>query len=295
MTGAFGPVVRCYTSVEMSLPPAARLALMRRPTLLASAAVGLLTLLATLSPAQDPKPATPDDVYDGFEAPELSPVWDTNKFDPGAVTLQSDVVRAGQRAARIVLHRGDFYEPGTNGDPATERAELMESRKLISREAVRYEYAFSIFVPKDFPIVPTRLVIAQWKQYCPGSAPCSNDSPVLAVRYIGGQLRITQSLGPERRTQLYRASHDLRGKWTDFKFHVRFSPDETGRVEAWLDDTRIVDYRGTTAYAEGPTSGYPTPSVFYFKMGMYRDEMAEPMTMYFDEYRKRALADEASP
>src|SRR5215470_3152629 len=267
----------------------------RASILIARVGAGLLAVFATVSLAQDPKPATPDDVYDGFETSELSPVWDTSKFDPGAVTLQSDVVRAGQRAARIVLRPGDYYEPGTDGDPATERAELMESRKLISREGVHYEYSFSIFVPKDFPIVPTRLVIAQWKQYCPGKGPCSNDSPVLAVRYIGGQLRITQALGPERRVQLYRAPHDLRDKWTDFRFHVRFAPDESGRVEAWLDGTRVVDHRGVTAYAEGPASGYPTPSVFYFKMGMYRDVMAEPMTMYFDEYRKRALTGEASP
>jgi len=267
----------------------------RRSALVTSLAAGLLVLGTTLSPAQDPKPATPDDVYDGFEAPELGPVWDTSKFVPGAVTIQSDVVRAGQRAVRIALRPGDYYEHGTNGDLDTERAELMESRKLISREGVPYEYAFSIFVPLDFPIVPTRLVIAQWKQYCPESAPCSDDSPVLAIRYIGGQLRITQALGPDRRPQLYRAAQDLRGKWTDFKFHIRFAPDETGRVEAWLDDTRIVDHRGVTAYAEGPSSGYPVPSVFYFKMGMYRDAMPQPMTMYFDEYRKRVLADEASP
>jgi hypothetical protein len=263
--------------------------------LLASLAACLLALSASLSPAQDAKPATPGDVYDGFEGAELSPVWDTSKFDPGAVTIQSDVVRVGQRAARIVLRPGDYYEPGTNGDLATERAELMESRKLISKEATRYRYTFSVFVPPDFPIVPTRLVIAQWKQYCPSAAPCSNDSPVLAVRYIGGQLRITQTLGPERRTQLYRAAHDLRGKWTDFKFDVRFAPDETGRVEVWIDGTPVVDHRGATAYAEGPGSGYPTPSVFYFKMGLYRDVMAEPMTLYFDEYRKQELADEASP
>ena len=260
-----------------------------------SAAFALLAWWVAVSPAQDTKPATPGDVYDGFEAPELGPVWDTSKFEPGAVTIQSDVVRIGQRAARIVLRPGDLYEPGTNGDPASERAELMESRKLISRERAPYEYTFSIFVPKDFPIVPTRLVIAQWKQYCPGNAPCSSDSPALAVRYIGGQLRITQALGPGHRTQLYRAPHDLRGKWTDFKFNVRFAPDETGRVEAWINDTRLVDYRGTTAYAEGPASGYPTPSVFYFKMGLYRDEMAEPMTLYFDEYRKRELAAGALP
>ena len=74
--------------------------------LIAGVAAGLLALSATMSPAQDAKPPTPDDVYDGFEGAELSPVWDTSKFDPGAVTVQSDVVRVGQRAARIVLRPG---------------------------------------------------------------------------------------------------------------------------------------------------------------------------------------------
>jgi hypothetical protein len=46
-----------------------------------------------------------------------------------------------------------------------------------------------MYLPSDFPIVPMRLVVAQWKQYCGGdSLPCSDDSPVLAVRYMAWRL-----------------------------------------------------------------------------------------------------------
>jgi hypothetical protein len=50
-----------------------------------------------------------------------------------------------------------------------------------------------------------------------------------------------------------------------------------------------VDYKGATAYPEKAATGYPDPSLFYFKMGLYRDLMAEPMTIYIDEYRKVQL------
>ena len=52
-------------------------------------------------------------------------------------------------------------------------------------------------------------------------------------------------------------------------------------------------YAGATAYAE--TSGYRKNGVFYFKMGLYRDRMAQPMTAYFDEYRKRLLRADETP
>jgi hypothetical protein len=66
---------------------------------------------------------------------------------------------------------------------------------MVSKEDMTYEYSFSDFIPSDFPIVPIRLVIAQWKQDCSGNAPCDNDSPVVAVRYVSGVLRITRQTG----------------------------------------------------------------------------------------------------
>src|ERR1035438_6420334 len=110
------------------------------------------------------------DVYDGFEAPKLSAIWDTNRFARGAVTMQSAIVRAGRGAAKVVVHSRDVFEAGINGNEDTERAELLEASELVSKEDVTYEYSFSMYLPADFPIVPTRLVIAQWKQDCDAHA-----------------------------------------------------------------------------------------------------------------------------
>ena len=100
------------------------------------------------------------DVYDGFETGRLSRIWDTGRFEPGAVTMQSEIVRAGHGAAKVVVHSRDKFEAGIDGDADSERAELMEADRLISKENRTYEYSFSMFIPLDFPVVPTRLVVA---------------------------------------------------------------------------------------------------------------------------------------
>jgi len=232
--------------------------------------------------------AAPIDVYDGFESAKLSNLWDTNRFAPGAVEMLSEVVRAGHGAVKITLHPRDVFEAGQNGDLDTERDELLEARRLYSRENVAYEYSFSMFFPKDFPIVPTRLVIAQWKQDCTGNGPCSDDSPVLAFRYVSGELRVTQNIGKQN-IFLYREKAEFRNRWLDFRIQARFTPRNDGRVKVWLDGKRLVDFTGVTANPENAATGYPSPSSFYFKMGLYRDLMPEPMTVYIDEYRKRQL------
>jgi hypothetical protein len=238
--------------------------------------------------AQAPYAADPArDVYDGFETATLSKMWDTTRFVPGAVTIQSDIVRAGHGAAKIVVRAKDKYEAGTKGNLPTERAELMEARERVSREGSNYEYSFSLLLPKDFPIVPTRLIIAQWKQYCPGGS-CLYDNPVIAIRYDSGVLKITHKVGPKQAT-LYQTKEELRNRWLDFRFQIRFSANADGRIKAWLDKGQIVDYTGVNAYPEDKQTGFTNPGWFYFKMGLYRDLMGEPMTIYLDEYGKKAL------
>ena len=176
-----------------------------------------------------------------------------------------------------------------NGDNDSERDELLEARKLVSKQNLNYEQSFSMFFPTNFPIVPVRLVIAQWKQYCADGGYCSDNSPVLAIRYISGTLKITQNIYSKHETVLYEKKAEFRGRWLNFKFQVRFSPQANGRIRAWLGDKQIVNYSGVTANPENAATGYPNPSYFYFKMGLYRNVMAEPMTIYIDEYRKKQL------
>jgi len=251
---------------------------------------GCLLLSGGISRAQVTNATTTAiNVYDGFETANLSKVWSTDRFVPGAVEMQTNIVRAGHGAAKITVHARDKFEAGINGNKDSERAELREGTKqLVSKENVNYEYSFSEFVPTNFPIVPVRLVLAQWKQYCPEGGNCSDDSPVVAIRYVSGVLKITHQIGPHQ-TTLYETKEEARGQWLDFKFQIRFSTNETGRVKAWLNGKQVVDYTGVNAYPENAATGYTHPGRFYFKMGLYRDLMAEPMTIYIDEYRKKEL------
>lgn len=248
------------------------------------AAAGFSLLLANNASAQI-------DVYDGFETPQLSKLWSTDRFEAGAVEMQTNIVRAGHRAVEIVVHSHDKFETGSPNTSGSERAELLEAGKLTSKENHAYEFSFSMFFPTNFPIEPTRLVIAQWKQKCPDGGNCSDDSPVLALRYISGELRITQNINSPHETRLYTEKGEFRGRWLDFKFHVRFATNETGQVKAWLGGKQLVDFKGVTANSENATTGYEHPSRYYFKMGLYRNSVPEPWTSYIDAYRKRELPD----
>ncbi len=272
-------------------------------------------LFGVIASSQAQTTAEPINVYDGFESPTLSDLWEMTRTVPGAVTLQSDIVRAGHGALRVDLHARDRFSVGKDGDPDNERDEVGEVRRLFSNEDKLYEYSWSMYLPPDFPIVPVRLVVAQWKQQCisgvrkeaqarlasgtqaPAATPaatqsehvpCGNDSPVLAVRYIGGVLRITRALGDTKIT-LWEEKRDLRGRWLDLRVQARFTPGPSGRVKVWLDGKQVLDYTGATANPESPATGYLSPSIYYFKFGLYRDVMPQSMTAYFDEYRKREL------
>lgn len=111
---------------------------------------------------------------------------------------------------------------------------------------------------------------------------------MLAVRYIGGVLYITQDIG-HKYIVLYEEKRDLRGNWLDLRFRVRFTWQSNGLVQAWLDGKQVIDFRGVTANSESALTGYRSPGHFYFKMGLYRNVMSQPMTIYLDEYRKREL------
>jgi hypothetical protein len=221
---------------------------------------------------------------DDFEGDSLSGIWNKDKFLPGALTFQEDVVRSGNKSAMIVVRSGDQIDEEIGSQ--FERAELKEIKALYSDENSDYEYSFSLFIPDDFPTVPTRLVIAQWKQNC-SSDNCDPDNPVLALRYVSGELFLTLQTGHERDI-LFSQKANTRNKWFDFRFQIRFTRTGSGYVKTWINDEQVVYFRGTTAYPEA--NGYPNPGKFYFKTGLYRDLMDQSMTIFLDDYTKKIFS-----
>jgi len=219
-------------------------------------------------------------ISDGFESKKLSNIWRSDKFIPGDLEIQSNIVKSGKYAAKLTLHPGDQIddEKGT----ILERAEIMEARKFISVEDRLYAYKFSLFLPAEFPVDSTRLVIAQWKQDCK-SGKCDPGNPIIAFRFSSGKLDITLQTGPEK-TVLYSLPNDIRNQWLDFKFTIRFSRQQNGLIKAYLNNQKIIDYSGITAYIK--KYGYPFPGRFYFKTGLYRDKVDKTMVIYVDDFEK---------
>ena len=228
----------------------------------------------------------PVHTQDGFEEPKLRSIWTAERMVPGAFSTQSEIVHSGHSAAQITLRANDCFEEASDDGAASERDELTEARRFWSQSGRTYEYRFSLYLPRDFPIVETRLVITQWKQLCEWGS-CRPDNPVLAIRYVGGVVFVTRKNDGGQVT-IYRSQGEMRGRWLDFRFVTRFSQRDDGAIDGWMNGQQIVKYRGVTAYRAA--QGYPAHGFFYFKMGLYRDLMKQPMTIYLDDFRKDQCA-----
>jgi hypothetical protein len=222
--------------------------------------------------------------YDGFETSDLNNNWSSKRMESSSLEMQSAVVRKGKSAVKITLRTGDMVEAKTDKDNSSERDELLEALPLYAVEGARYEYQFSMFLPDSFPITSNRLVIAQWKQFCPFCS-CSEYSPILAIRYISGKLFVTLQTGSVRDT-LYTLNDEIKNRWLDFRFQIKFSKFEDGEVTAFLNDKEIIKYEGKTSYPDNCRI-LSAKNKYFFKMGLYRDRMPEPMSIYIDEYKKR--------
>src|ERR1035441_1272601 len=106
---------------------------------------GLVLLFAAVPRFQVTNATAPAiDVYDGFETAGLSKVWDTDRFEPGAAQMQTNIFRAGPGPAKITVRPRDKFEAGIKGSKDSERDELLEAKKLTSKEDAAYEQSFSM-------------------------------------------------------------------------------------------------------------------------------------------------------
>ncbi len=225
--------------------------------------------------APDTPTLPPPLLRDGFEGPALEPFWrsgdyGSGRYAEGAVVLTDERARSGRRCARITLREGDVRQI-TDSGKENERAELDSGKHPLLEQDVWC--GFSFLVPEAFPIVDVRLVLNQWKQSA------LEGSPIVAHRYRGGRNTITirdlRTRGEWRETvELEPTQPEC---WNDMVFHVRFATDASGLIEVWRDGKRVARVAGPTASAEGRP-------YFYHKIGLYRDRMAEPMTVYVDNY-----------
>lgn len=227
---------------------------------------------------------------DDFESETLSPIWRTKKLSKNALRHITSPTRTGHGAIEISVFPGDKSETGGDGQ-LTERAELREAPDVRLSMGVESWYAISFFLPADFPLVDTRLVIASWKQSFNES--WKDRSPMVSLRYMEGKLKIYVERDRGQRT-LHIEEIDLRNKWTDMVFHIipkaskklpKYFKD--GLLQVWKNNQKIVDYQGALGFIDDEDE-------IYFKMGLYRDHMQIPMRIIFDRFRRGRNFEEVS-
>jgi hypothetical protein len=209
-------------------------------------------------------------LYDGFEGKTLGDFWmpgnyGSGRYVPGAVILSTNYARSGTYSAEITVREGDIEASGDD-DTRVERAELDSGHFPLRGRDVWY--GFSLLVPKDFPIVDDRLVIAQCKQL-------DVSRPIVAQRFRKGIHTVT--VESQGRKESYKLPSIPLGQWVDMIYHLRYSTGTDGLVEIWMNGKQVVSY-------SGPAADPDAKNAFYNKIGPYRDRLKVPMTIYYDNY-----------
>lgn len=201
-----------------------------------------------------------------FETGELSQLG-LQKAQADSLTLVTTPVRSGKFAAKTLLRASD---PEVNGG---RRAEFSDGRRLTKIEMEKdYWYGLSIFVPEDFKApVKSNAVLFQWHTQQGGP------SPVLSIRAQGDEWLINGNATEKRRT-LARLPL-VKGRWTDWVVHVRWSAKPDGFWTIWKDGAEVVNEKDIITQ-------YPEALGPYAKFGQYHsvDEAAQNV-VFFDEYR----------
>ncbi len=210
-------------------------------------------------------------LFDGFEGSGVAAFWlpgssGSGRHAPRAVTISNKYARTGKACLQITLRQGDVAQRSDDGT-ITERAEMDSGAHPFLGSEVWC--GFSFLIPRGFPIVDNRLVIAQWKQK-------DIEGPQVAQRFRNGRHHLTIRT-PEGEPKQFDLPSPGFEKWNDMIYHVRFSEQNDGLVEVWMNGTRVVSSSGVTALPGGRNA-------FYNKFGLYRDSWKEPMTIFFDNY-----------
>lgn len=212
---------------------------------------------------------------DDFEGGQLADFWvsgdaGSGRYVPEAVSFTDQYHRSGAHCVRLSLEEGFIRQDGGDGH-FTERTEL-DSRKhpFLNQEVW---YRFSLLLPAQFPIIDNRLVISQMKQNG------LEEGPLIAQRLRNGQhyltIRdLTHEITEQHRFNLPELTKE---SWHDFIFQIRYSDQQDGYVNVWMDGTQVISFTGKTAYEKADNR-------FYHKIGLYRDQCPDPMTIYFDDY-----------
>lgn len=175
----------------------------------------------------------------------------------------------GRRAERFELRAGDCPVETRDCDRDRERIEFAE-RPPGQRKGIDYWYAWSVYLPSDFPRNgPINIKLGQFHQR-------GDSGPELLFQFYDRGLAVELS-DPVRRDSdpmkpipplvewplTDRAT--MMGRWTRVMLNARRSTGADGYLRIWINGAQKVSY-------DGPTTN-DAVGVVYFKYGLYRSFM----------------------
>jgi hypothetical protein len=189
--------------------------------------------------------------------------WTAVQALPGRASVVRSPVRQGRFAARFVVRPGD--------DPIGASGERSEVLALTGEgEGVESWWAWSTRFPRGFrPNPGSWNVFTQWHHtgsLCTIPVSFVVDKPSGARAWLkvvvrGGRLNV-QSCEAETQRE-WRVVPLRRGRWYDFRFHVRWSANQSlGFVELWVNRKRRIVLTATATLYRGEG--------VYLKQGFYR-------------------------
>ena len=146
------------------------------------------------------------------------------------------------------------------------RSQLYEPNKKQPKEAW---YAWNMYLPSDFPVHTQQAAtglysFGYWHNgYCPHVSIVSDTgfSSKLRMQTMTVLTDGSNDCIPDKMITIADLNA-LRGKWHRFEVHIRWSSDDDGLVDVFLDGTQVASHRGRTLTA-GRSKGN------YFKYGVY--------------------------
>jgi len=206
-----------------------------------------------------------------FETGSIGQYSSTQRVSADRLQVVQNPVTQGRYALKATVRQGDNPISASGN-----RNELVYLSK--EKEGSEYYYRWQVMFAPDFPSVNTWQVFTQWHhEGCCGSPPVE-----FFVKGEEIRLTLTNTTTPWK-TKL------VRGKWQDFIFHVKWSPNaSTGFVELWHNGELVLSkFKHATMY---PNDG------IYLKLGLYRSDTVQPVgVVYHDGFTQATQWEDVRP
>lgn len=209
-----------------------------------------------------------------FETGDRTQWSSTQMVSADRLAVTAAPLRQGRYALKSTVKHGD--------DPINASGHRNELVKM-TREPVgsEYYYRWSTMFDATFPSARTWQLFTQWHH------DGNSGSPPVEFYVYGEEIRL--NIGGSPGVIVWRTPL-VRGKWLDFIFHVKWSPDsKVGFVELYLNGQLVLPKRNIATQFSGMLN--------YLKVGLYRsDTVTQTGIVYHDGWTMaRKLEDVLSP